>query len=169
MNVPRVRALVIKELLAVLRDRRSRMALILPPFLLLAVFSFAATLEVKNIALALLDKDGGKQAVELSQRFAGSPYFTRVFALRAQADVAPALESGRAMAVLVINEGFSRDVAAGRQAAAQLILDGRRSNAAQIVEGYAELIVARYNEDLARLDGQAGARPVLSTLVEEVA
>lgn len=162
MNVPRVRALVIKELLAVLRDRRSRMALILPPFLLLAVFSFAATLEVKNIALALLDKDGGKQAVELSQRFAGSPYFTRVFALRAQADVAPALESGRAMAVLVINEGFSRDVAAGRQAAAQLILDGRRSNAAQIVEGYAELIVARYNEDLARLDGQAGARTVLA-------
>ncbi|WP_428561637.1 MAG: ABC transporter permease [Solidesulfovibrio sp. DCME] len=156
MNIGRIRSLVIKELLAVLRDRKSRMALIMPPILQLGIFAFAATLEVKNISLAVLDKDGGKAAVELTQRFAGSPYFTKVFRLPGQAGVAPAMENARAMAVLVLDQGFSRDVAAGRQAAAQLILDGRRSNTAQIVEGYAGLIVKQYNDDLAAARGQTG-------------
>ena len=154
MNGTRIHALVIKELLAVLRDKKSRSALILPPFLLLAVFSFAATLEVKNIDLAVLVKDGGKAATELVQRFSGSPYFTRVFALHGQAQVAPTLDNNRAMAILVIDENFSRDVAAGRQATVQLLLDGRRSNAAQIVEGYAALIVRQYNDDRGRESGQ---------------
>ena len=60
MNLVRVKALVIKELLAVLRDKKSRTVLVLPPLLQLTIFAFAATLEVKNIELAILDKDGGK-------------------------------------------------------------------------------------------------------------
>jgi ABC-2 type transport system permease protein len=150
MNYSRVKTLVIKELLAVLRDRRSRMSLILPPILQLTIFAFAATLEVKNIDLAVLDKDGGQEAVELAQRFRGSPYFTNVFELTGQPDVGPALEEARAMAVLVIDQDFSRNVAAGRPATAQFLLDGRRSNAAQIVQGYAQQIVEQYNQDLTR-------------------
>lgn len=161
MRWGRVRALVVKELLAVLRDRKSRTVLILPPLLQLTVFAFAATMEVKNIDLAILDKDGGKAAVELSQRFAGSPYFSRVRKLVAQQEVAPTLEGEEAMAVLVIEEGFSRDVAAGRGAGAQLLLDGRRSNAAQIVQGYAQGIVRQYNEDLAARAQKLGPPAVL--------
>jgi ABC-2 type transport system permease protein len=162
MNRARVKALVIKELLAVLRDRKSRVVLILPPILQLTIFAFAATLEVKNIDLALLDKDGGKAAVELAQRFRGSPSFTKVFPLRGQEDVAPVLEDEKAMAVLVIGEDFSRDVAAGRPAQVQFLLDGRRSNAAQIVQGYAQRIVEQYNRDLV---ARYGADPPPATLV----
>ncbi|MBI5520515.1 MAG: ABC transporter permease [Desulfovibrio sp.] len=162
MNLVRVKALVIKELLAVLRDRKSRTVLILPPLLQLTIFAFAATLEVKNIELAVLDKDGGKAATELVQRFSGSPYFKRVYPLRAQGGVAPALEDEKAMAVLVLEEGFSRDVAAGRPASAQILLDGRRSNAAQIVQGYAQRIVEQYNRDLVERYGLA---PPPATLV----
>jgi len=130
MRFARVKALVIKELLAVLRDRKSRTVLILPPLLQLTIFAFAATMEVKNIELGVLDKDGGKAAVELVQRFSGSPSFTRVFRLSGQAEVAPTIEGEKAMAVLVIDQDFSRDVAAGRPATANLLLDGRCSNAA---------------------------------------
>jgi len=149
MRLARIKALVIKELLAVLRDRQSRTVLIFPPLLMLTVFSFAATMEVKNIELGVLDRDGGKAAVELVQRFTGSPSFTRVFRLAGQAAIAPTLEGEKAMAVLVIDADFSRDVAAGRPAQVHLLLDGRRSNAAQIVQGYAQTIVQRYNADLA--------------------
>ncbi|SNR75562.1 ABC-2 type transport system permease protein [Humidesulfovibrio mexicanus] len=155
-SLHRVRALVVKELLAVLRDRKSRMVLILPPLLQLTIFAFAATLEVKNIALAVLDKDGGKAAVELVQRFSGSPSFSRVYPLASQGEVATALEDEKAMAVLVLGQDFSRDVAAGRPAEAQLLLDGRRSNSAQIVQGYAQSIVEQYNRDLAERYGQPG-------------
>ncbi|EPR43424.1 hypothetical protein dsx2_2275 [Desulfovibrio sp. X2] len=152
----RVKALVIKELLAVLRDKKSRMALIMPPLLQLTIFAFAATLEVKNVSLAVLDKDGGQAAVELVQRFAAAPYFTKIITLHGQEQVAPALEDETAMAVLVINQNFSRDVAQFRratpvhpQAAVQLLLDGRRSNTSQIIQGYASRIVEQYNADYA--------------------
>lgn len=154
MNHSRVKALVIKELLAVLRDRKSRTVLIIPPLLQLTIFAFAATLEVKNTELAVLDNDGGKAAVELAQRFAGSPSFARLIPLHGQAEVAPALEDEKAMAVLVIDQGFSRDVAGGRPATVQLLLDGRRSNAAQIVQGYAQRIVEQYNRELILARGQ---------------
>lgn len=162
MNLTRIKALVIKELLAVLRDRKSRIALIVPPILQLTIFAFAATLEVKNVELAVLDKDGGKAAVELVQRFQGAPYFTRVFPLASQEEVAPMLERERAMAVLVIGQDFSRDVAAGRPAQAQLLLDGRRSNSSQIVQGYAQRIVEQYSRELADKNGQP---PPPATLV----
>jgi len=150
MRFTRITALVIKELLAVLRDKKSRVVLIAPPLLQLAIFSFAATMEVKNIDLAVLDKDGGKASVELIQRFSGSPSFTKVFRVAGQGEIAPILESEKAMAALVIDENFSRDVAAGRPAKALLLLDGRRSNAAQIVQGYAQSIVEQYNTDLSK-------------------
>ena len=67
MNIARIRSLVVKELLAVLRDKKSRLALFMPPILQLGIFAFAATLEVKNVSLAVLDMDGGKAAVELTQ------------------------------------------------------------------------------------------------------
>ena len=54
-RLSRIKALDTKELLAVLRDRKSRTVLILPPILQLTIFAFAATLEVKNIGLALLN------------------------------------------------------------------------------------------------------------------
>jgi ABC-2 type transport system permease protein len=149
MRYARIRALVIKELLAVLRDRKSRTVLILPPLMQLTIFAFAATMEVRNIDLAVLDRDGGKAAVELTQRFAGSPYFTRLTKLAGEQQIAPTIEDEKAMAVLVIDQGFSRDVSAGREAQVHLLLDGRRSNAAQIVQGYAQGVVRQYNADLA--------------------
>lgn len=48
MALTRLRALIVKELLAVLRDPKGRMILILPPLVQLLVFSYAATLEVRN-------------------------------------------------------------------------------------------------------------------------
>jgi ABC-2 type transport system permease protein len=144
----RVRALVRKELLAVLRDKQSRIALFMPPILMLTIFAFAATLEVKHVDLAVLNQDGGQASAELIQRFMGAPYFKNVFFLAAAPEIAPALETERAMAVLVFDQRFSRDVAGNRPATVQLLLDGRRSNTAQIVQGYASRIVEDYVRDI---------------------
>lgn len=151
-----VRALVRKELLAVLRDKQSRIALFMPPILMLTIFAFAATLEVKRVDLAVLNLDGGKASVELIERFSGAPYFKNVFFLHGVPEIAPALETERAMAVLVLDQNFSRDVAACRPATAQLLLDGRRSNTAQIVQGYASRIVEEFVRDHARRNALPG-------------
>ncbi|SNS79371.1 ABC-2 type transport system permease protein [Sphingomonas laterariae] len=132
----RLWAIIVKEIWAVLRDPRSRIILIVPPFLQLIVFGFATTLEVKNIDIALYDRDGGVWAREFSQRLAGSPNVRRIIPVRSPAELRDAIDNRQVIAAIGIDQRFSADIAAGRPATVQAILDGRRSNAAQIVAGY---------------------------------
>ena len=71
----RIIALIWKELLIVWRDKRSRFVLIVPPLIQLFIFSFAATLDVKNVPIGILNLDNGEKGIELVQRFIGSPIF----------------------------------------------------------------------------------------------
>lgn len=157
----RIVALVIKELLAILRDPRGRMVLIVPPILQLVIFSLAATLDVKNVSMAVLDQDRGKWSTELAQRFIGSPTFTDIRFLAGVAEIRPVVDAQQAIVVLHIPQGFSGDLAAGRATTLQLILDGRRSNAAQIVQGYVSRIVDQFDRDIASEAGRAGPSSVL--------
>lgn len=149
----RVRVLIVKELLALMRDPQSRIVLVVPPLLQLVVFSFAATLEVKRARIAVLNRDYGTVARDLVARFEGSPYVNHVRHLRSVGEITPAIDSGDALMVLHLDVDFSRELAAGRPAPVQVILDGRRSNSAQIMLGYSTAIVDRYNEELAVLYG----------------
>ncbi len=144
----RIRTLIVKELLAALRDPRGRYILIVPPLVQLLIFAFAATQEVKNVHMAVLNEDYGTAAHDLVARFEGSTNFTAVHHLRGEAGVAPAIDSQRVLMVLHIGADFSRKLAAGQRAAVHLILDGRRSNAAQIVAGYAQAIIDGFNREL---------------------
>ncbi len=145
----RIRHLIVKEMLAVWRDPKSRAILVVPPIIQMLIFTFAATQEVKNVPIAVLNDDMGVYARDLVERVEGSPNFSRVLRLGSDAEVAPAIDSRRAIMVVHVGLDFSRRIAAGLPAKVQLILDGRRSNAAQIVAGYAGEIVARYGAELA--------------------
>jgi ABC-2 type transport system permease protein len=158
----RLRALVIKELLALWRDRQTRVILLVVPILELLVLSFAATQEVRNVELAVLNQDWGLPARELVARFEGSPTFVRIRHLQSVSEIAPAIDSQTVMAVLHIGPDFSRKVAGGGQAEVQLLLDGRRSNTAQILQGYALSIVDGFNRELAPEHGPRPASVVVA-------
>ena len=138
----RLLAIVRKELITMLRDPRARLALIIPPIIQLFIFSSAATMEVKNIAVAVVDLDRGPYALDVQQRLAGSRSFTRLPRYTNVASARGALEREQVIGILVLPSGFSADRAAGRPASAQLLLDGRRSNAAQITAQYVSTIMA---------------------------
>ncbi|HSH85560.1 MAG TPA: ABC transporter permease [Guyparkeria sp.] len=151
----RTLALIIKELQASARDRQTRwVVLFSPPFLLL-IYAFAITQEVTNASMAVLDQDGGREARELVSRFEGAETFERIRYLAGVAEIAPAIESQDVIMVLHLGPDFSRRIAAGERAEIQLLLDGRRANAAQILLGYATRIVARFNAALS----EGNARP----------
>jgi ABC-2 type transport system permease protein len=145
----RIVFLIVKELLAALRDPKARYILIMPPLVQLCVFTFAATQEVKNVRMGVLNLDYGTTARDLVARFEGSPNFSEVRHLRGEAEIAPAIDSYSALLVLYIGADLSRSVAAGKPAKVQLILDGRRSNTSQIVAGYAQAIIDGFNRELA--------------------
>ena len=157
----RLIALIVKELLAILRDRRGRMVLIVPPILQLFLFAFAATLDVKSVSMAVLDQDRGRWAHELVERFVGSPTFAEIRSVASPAEIRALIDTQAVILVVQIPQGFSGDIEAGRRSAVQLILDGRRSNAAQIVQGYAAEIVQDLNGTIAAERGRPGPPSLL--------
>jgi ABC-2 type transport system permease protein len=146
----RIRFLIVKELLAVWRDPKSRFLLLAPPVIEMLIFAYAATQEVKNVAIAVLNLDRGTYGRDLVARFEGSPSFRAVRHLHAEQDIATAIDSRNVILVVHLREDFSRELTAGRPAAVQLVLDGRSSNAALLLAGYAGQIVDRYNAELAQ-------------------
>jgi len=145
----RLKALIIKEVLAVLRDPRSRTILIIPPILQLLIFSYAATLEVKNVDVAVLDRDAGYWSTELLRRIDGAPTFRRILLVDRPEALRQAIDLQDVLAAIQIGPSFSADIAAGRPTSLQIILDGRRSNATQIVAGYLNEIVRGLAADAA--------------------
>lgn len=144
----RIWALLIKEFLAVWQDKKSRMVLIIPPITQLFIFAWAATLDVKNVPIGILNRDSGEQSIELLQRFAGSPVFSEIIYLKSTEEIAPFLDNQRGMMVAYIDDQFSRNLDSNQTADIQLILDGRKSNTAQILLGYSSSIIHQFNLDL---------------------
>ena len=75
------------------------------------------------------------------RRLEGSPTFRHVFFLRGQQEVRPAIEQEKALFVMVFDAEFSRRAARGEPVTVQLLLDGRRSNAAQIAAYYVQVML----------------------------
>ncbi|MCL2776545.1 MAG: ABC transporter permease [Polyangiaceae bacterium] len=137
----RLKALIIKELLAILRDPKGRIILIVPPIAQLVVFSFAATLEVTNVDVAILNRDSGRWGQELVYRIHARPTFGRIFMVDSPDALRSAIDMQQVVAAIQIGPSFSRDIEASASADIQIIFDGRKSNASQIVAGYLAQIV----------------------------
>lgn len=158
----RIAALIVKELVTLVRDRKSRALLIVPPILQLLIFSFAATLEVKNVSLAILNQDSGKHGLEIVRRLSGSTTFTHILFVDSQADIAKEIDNQTVLAAVHIPQDFSRRIAAGEQGTFQIILDGRRSNAAQIVSGYITQLVTQYSREQEKERADVNALPLVA-------
>jgi ABC-2 type transport system permease protein len=89
----RIKALIIKEILAVWRDKKSRFMLIGPPLIQLIILSHAATLDVNNISLGIYNQDSGWYSHELIQRIKGSPYFLHVYEFRNPKEIRRAIDT----------------------------------------------------------------------------
>ena len=136
----RLRAQIVKELLCLLRDPKSRAIIIGPPLIQLLLFSFAITLEVKNVDFTLLNRDTGGAAVELVQQIESSALVKRMRVAGSEDELAEMIDTQQVLAGVVIPETFSRDIAQGKSGTAQVIVDGRKANAGQVGLGYLQTI-----------------------------
>jgi ABC-2 type transport system permease protein len=96
----------------------------------------------------VLNRDSGDLGRQFVSYFSSGPTFTRVFELKSAQEIRPALENQRALMVLHIPEDFSAKLLTGRPISVQTLLDGRKVNAAQIANGYADTIARQFERDL---------------------
>ena len=105
-----VLALIVKELLAVLRDPKSRMVLIGPPLIQLMVFGYAATYDLNHVPIAIYDQDHSAASRDLVARFTGSPTFQLIATLHSDRQIDALIDARQVQMVLVIDRRFTRDL-----------------------------------------------------------
>lgn len=143
----RLSALIVKELLAAFRDPRARIALVMPPIIQFFLFAYAATLEVSNVPVGVLNDDWGMASEQLISRFERASAFAEIRRYRSIAEAKAAIDKQDVMVVVHIEQDFSRKLAGREQPSVQLLLDGRKSNSAQLVNNYINTIITQFGTD----------------------
>lgn len=144
----RLWAMARKETIQLRRDTRSLILAFLLPVLLLILFGYAISWDVKDIKTAVLDQDRSAQSRELLDAFRASGYFTFKRQLTSTREIAPLLDGVGMQLVLVIPPDFSADLNSGRPAEVQAIVDGSDANTATIILAYARAITLSYSLDV---------------------
>jgi len=152
----RLIALVVKEFLALFRDKKSRIAVIVPPILQLLIFGYAATFDLEHAPLVIYNEDSGSFSRDLIGRFERSPAFEVVGYLRSEAEIKPLVDRKDALLALHIGRQCSANVAQGEGCPVQVVIDGRNSNTAMLALNYVRSIITDFNVE--HIEQSTGAR-----------
>ena len=139
-----------KELLELRQDPRLFGIVIVAPILQLTVLGYAATTDVKDVPVVVVDADRSAASRELVTRFEASDNFTIVGLVGSTDEIDPWLERGDAWMALSIPPGYGETLRAGETAAIQVVADGTDSNSTNVALGYARVLVGGYAEELVR-------------------
>jgi ABC-2 type transport system permease protein len=149
-----------KEFRQIVRDGRTLMVLLFVPALFLLLYGYALNWDIRNIKLAVDDRDRSAESRAVISSFVNSGYFDLVAEVRSEADVTRLLDGNEARAVLVLPAGLARDLTAGRTVPVQLILDGDNANAATAIMGYALTILQSQSSRYSVAGGRNAAAPL---------
>jgi ABC-2 type transport system permease protein len=143
----RIRTILRKEIIQMLREPQMRALLFLPPLIQLIVFGYAVTLDVDHAHIAWMDMSHTPESRALRARFEGSGRFDIVAQPGSEQEVQKLLDRSDVHAVVAVLPGFARDLARGRTAQVQVLLDGTNSNTASLVSAYAAGVIADFAGD----------------------
>lgn len=145
--IRRIIALIKKEFWSIWKDPKSRALIILPPILQLFIFAQAATMEVRNIKMVVLDRCQTLESRNLIDEFKHSRWFKTVVPAENENQIEKMIRSQKAQLALTINSDFSKKLMQNRPTSVQIILDGRQTNVAGITSGYAASIISQYENE----------------------
>lgn len=131
---------IVKEFLQIRRDRRMIPVIFVAPVVQVFVFGFAVNTDVTSVLTVLVDQDRSASSRDLASRFVESGYFEIVGTAERADEVDRWLVTSRAQLGLVVGPGFGGDLAAGRPARLQLVVDGSDATSANVALGYASAL-----------------------------
>src|SRR5574342_327401 len=139
-----------KEFRQILRERRSLVLILVMPILLTFLFGKALeTGELKQIPSVILNLDESPESDVIVTAFSSFDEVKIQGEVTRLQEAQDLLARGKIKAAIVIPKGFMKAVVAGEEAQLHLLLDGTDNNSAPIVEGVAQRVIQRYNEEQA--------------------
>lgn len=159
----RLRALTVKEARQLLRDKSNLMVGLFLPVVLILVFGYGLSFDIKNAPVGIVAQDTSPTAQDVVAGFYLSPYFS-VTRLRSLAEAQRAMRAGEIEAIVYLQSDFSRRLAAGN-ATIQVLVNGVDANRARVLEGFAQGAIAQWSVKRAAAGGD-GAMPAPAVRLE---
>lgn len=141
-------AFVKKEFFHILRDRRTLLILFGMPVVMILLFGFAITNEIKEARIAILDHSKDEHSRLLTDRILTSSYFQLSENLQSESEIEQRFRDGKTKLVVVFEDDFSEKLTTEGAAHVQLIADASDPNTANTLVNYLQAIILSYNQEL---------------------
>jgi ABC-2 type transport system permease protein len=138
--VKRLISLISKEFIQIVRDPRTLGITFMMPVVMLFLLGYAATNDVRNIALVVSDQDQSPASRHLIEAYQQADYFTLAYAASSETDIKNLIDNGSARAGMIIPPGYGRTLDAGGSAQVAFIIDGSDPTVASTALAAAVLI-----------------------------
>jgi ABC-2 type transport system permease protein len=148
MNLTRLRAIAAKEVRQILRDARSLIIVILMPVVLVLLFGYGVSLDLKHLPVYVYDRDGSQQSQDLLKHFQSNQYFHVVQVVDSYPALVRAIDDGSAKMGLVIPWDFSQRLRDGRPVSVQALIDATDDNTANVLISYSQAVVQGFSSEI---------------------
>ncbi len=147
-SMKRISAIADKEWIQIRRDSRSLILSLLAPVLLILLFGYALTMDVKNVSMAVYDQDRTSSSRQFLEGFSHTEYIHIHSYVNGYDEIDSLIDTGDIAMAMVIPKNFAAGLRAGKGAKVQLLVDGSDSMSATVSLGYVQAIVMQYNRDI---------------------
>ncbi len=141
----RLIAMIYKEMVYLVRDKKMRIILIAVPLIQSIILGYAVNMDLKNVKTAVIDNDNTQYSRQLLDTFFNNDTFIEI----ANTDMTNAEDmmlSGDIMMIINIPAGFADDLVSGKVADIQVILDATNSVNTGSATGYVSSVIAIFNQ-----------------------
>jgi len=153
-----------KEFLQIARDKFMSRAIILMPLLQMIILVYAATFEIKNIDLLIIDRDAGTMSTKLINTFNASDFFSVDKKNLNNSQINSALDKGMADVILIIPDKFEKRLYRGEKVDVQLLIDAVNGAAGELALAYCRATIAGFNKNI--LIREFGMRETSLSVIE---
>jgi len=148
MNNSRLMALMRKEFTQILRDPRTLALAILMPIIQLFLLGYAATSDVRNLPLAVLDRDRSPASRALLDAYRAADYFNLAYDVDSEDELRDLVDRGQVGVGLIIPHGYGAEIATGGKSTIAFVIDGSDPSVASTALSAGQLIAQDYATDI---------------------
>ncbi len=158
-------AFVQKEAKHVLRDTRSLIILLGLPVVMMVLFGFALSNEVKDTEFVVLNRTPDQESLRLTERINASRYFSLVGSITNEDELDAWFRRGDARFGVIFPGNFAHSLRHDGRAQVRLVADASDPNTANTITNYASAIIAQYERELSPATGSHGGITVESRML----
>ena len=136
-----------KEFRHIFRDKRTMLILLVMPIIMIILFGFAITTEVKDSRVVILDHSKDEVTTRIQEHIRGNRYFTIVADVHSEKEIQQMFLENDADIAVIFSHNFSDEMRHSGKASIQLLADGSEPNQAAVRTGYMQQILTGYLQD----------------------